>query len=150
MYCTQFFLRFHSMQRKICNFSKFLKRLWQHCPLASYARKIILISCCKIIILHAKFCTILCIRIRDRTTGRILEKTIQQRPLLSYEYPNCIIISNDKCFVYKFLCNIIHQKPGSAYTKNFGKSVTMAPPVERFLPNVDRHKFMTTLNIKFH
>ena len=83
--------------------------------------KIISISSCKISISRAKFCTIPCNRVGGRTTTRNLEKTEQQRPLLSYIYPNCIIvISNDIYFVCKFLCNFIHQKPRSAYPNNFG------------------------------
>ena len=36
--------------------------------------------------------------------------------------PNCIIILPiDRYFVYKFLCNFIHQKLRSAYTKNLEK-----------------------------
>ena len=41
------------------------------------------ISSCKINILHAKFCTIPCQRIRHRAATRILEKTEWQRLLLS-------------------------------------------------------------------
>ena len=56
-----------------------------------------------------------------------------QSPLVSYIYPSCIItISNDIHFVHKFLCNFIHERPKSAYSKNSRKRVTTAPPVERF------------------
>ena len=50
--------------------------------------------------LHAKFCTIPCSRIQDKTTTRMLGKTEQQRPLLSYMQSNFIIfIYNSLYFV---------------------------------------------------
>ena len=62
----------------------------------------------KLSILHTKFCTIPCNRIRDRTIIKSLEKMRQQCLLDSYFYPNCIIvISNNTYFVYKFLCIFI-------------------------------------------
>ena len=59
---------------------------------------------------------------RQNYLNNFEKKTEQQRSLLRYVYPNCIIvISNDTYFVYKFLCNFIHQKSKSAYPKNSGE-----------------------------
>ena len=102
--------------------SDFSTKFWKNCnnsvPQQARVAKIISISCCKISIRHAKFFTIPCNRIRDRTTTRILGKAKQQNPRLSYMCPNCIIVfSNDIYYVYKFLCNFIHQKSRSTYIK---------------------------------
>ena len=61
-----------------------------------------------------------------------------QHLLLSYMYQNWIIvICNDVYLMNKFLCNFIDLKPRSAHPKNSGKSVTTAPPFERFSPKVN-------------
>ena len=83
-------------------------------------------------ILQAKFYMIPCNRIRYKTTTRILGKTNQQRPLLSYICTNCSFVSDDAYFVYKFLCNFIHWKSRSSYPKNLRKSVTTASLAEWF------------------
>ena len=83
-------------------------------------------------ILQAKLCTIPCIRIRGRTTTRVLGKTEQRLSPLSYIYQNSItIISNYTHFACKFFCNFIHQKLRSGYPKNFEKNETTTP-VELF------------------
>ena len=120
----------HLAQTFLCDFiqyktrSAFFQKFWKNynnsAPQQAMLAKNISISSYEISILHAKFCTIPSSGIRDRITIRILGKTGQQRPLLSYVYPNyIIIISNDIYFVHKFSCNSIQQKPRSAYPKNF-------------------------------
>ena len=114
--------------------SAFSQNSWKNCDNSASQQgmlaKIISSSFCKVSILHSKFCTISCNRIRGRTITRILGKMEQQRSLPKYMYPNCItVISNDIYFVHKYLCNFIHQKLRSAYPKNFRKSETT--PVER-------------------
>ena len=99
-------------------------------PQQARVAKITLISCSKISIMYAKFFAIPCNRILVRTT-RISGKTEKQLSLLSYMYCYCIIdISNHTYFVCKFLCNFIHQKPRSTFSKKFGKNKNTAPLVE--------------------
>ena len=57
-------------------------------------------------ILHAKFCTIPCNKIRNRTILKILGKTEYQLPLLSYIYPNITIVISNYTFLYINFCSI--------------------------------------------
>ena len=118
----QNFIRFLLMESK----TELSQEFWKNCDYSNTQKamlaKIILISSCKISILHVKFCMIPYNRIRDRTITKILGKMKQQRPLLGYMHPNCIIIiSIDIYCSCKLLCNFIDQKPQSAYPKNSGK-----------------------------
>ena len=93
-------MRFHSTKAMIL----ISKQFYKTCD--CYTIKITSMLSSKISAFHAKFCTISCNKIQDRTTTTIFEKTEKQRPQLIYMYPNCIIvISNDIYIVYKFFPN---------------------------------------------
>ena len=71
-------------------------------------------------------------------------------PLRSNKYPIASLSFLIIYIVYKKkMYNFIYQKPRSAYTKNSGKSVTTEPPIEQFLPEVDRRQLNRSATISF-
>ena len=101
-----FFFRLHSTAHKISHctqdiFSKF-KNFTCKNLLQTLSPKIISISSFKVSMLHAKFYMIQSNRIREETFTIILGKREEQRPLLIYMYPNCIIV----LYIYIYVLSI--------------------------------------------
>ena len=147
------FVRFHSIENKVCIFPKNLEKLSLQLPLASHARKNYInfqnqYITCKILHDSMQWNPRQNYHKNFGINGKTAPLTELHITTMSYILnPNYIIvINNDTYFVYEFLRNFIPQKPRPAYSKNSGKSVSATSFVERFSPKVDRNRFRFRIN----